>query len=63
MLPEKQSKCAQKSTTLSLSPPPQEKKKISSIKKLKPPRSGRNINICEVKKCDNNYIKFHIKLY
>ena len=43
MLPEKQSKCAQKST-----PPRKEKNKFP--KKLKPPRSGRNINICEVKK-------------
>ena len=41
MLPEKQSK---------------RKKKKKFPKKLKPPRSGRNINICEVKqKCDNNY--------
>ena len=53
MLPEKQSKCAQKSITLSKPPPL--KKKISSLKKLKPPPSGRNRNICEVKKCDNNY--------
>ena len=30
---------------------PQEKKKISSLKNLKPPPSGRNINICvQVKK-------------
>ena len=40
-----------------LTPPPpptiQEKKKITSLKKLKPSRSGKNINICEVKKCDN----------
>ena len=33
-----------------LTPPPPRKEKNKFPKKLKPPRSGRNINICEVKK-------------
>ena len=56
MLPEKQSKCAQKSTTLSNPPPhPSRKEKNKFPQKIETPTIRKNINICEVKKCDNNY--------